>query len=263
MEARFIILHPDDPAEILHATPLIRCLKSQVEEASVYSVVRENHRWLLDSNPFLDDLFVYQEKPDELLDELRDFQPDYIIDLDGSRAVRRFKGKLKVLDFTIRKGDIWKTCTLFDVEDDGKGPEFKSLPLDPEILPSAFLGGYLILALDTSRKRGRLLTDDQIIEIAVMTEKPIVVTGSKADRDLANRIGQSTGCAVFPTCGDLTPEQMASVFHGARGAIVFESLWYEIASAMGTQTRLISENSRQHDTKEIALWARSQFNSKP
>ncbi len=263
MEARFIILHPDDPAQILAATALIRCLKTQVEEASVYSVVRKNLRWLLDSNPNLDDLFVYQEKPDELLDMLRDFQPDYVIDLDGSRDIRRFKGKLKVLDFTLRRGDIWGTCSLFDVHDDGLGSEFIPQPTDPELLPSDFMSGYLVLSLDTSVKRGRLLTDDQIIEIAVMTEKPIVVTGSAANRVLADRISQSTGCAVFPTCGDLTPAQTASIFGGARGAIVFESIWSQVASAMRMETRLITGNNNHSNIEEVALWARTQFNFKP
>lgn len=131
MEARFIILHPDDPGEILLATALIRCLKTQVEEALVYSVVKECHHWLLDSNPYLDDIFVYQENPMELLDQLKDFLPDYLIDLNGGREVRRFKNRLKVLDFSINRkniGDQWskrafETCTLFDVQDDGKGPQ--------------------------------------------------------------------------------------------------------------------------------------------
>lgn len=234
-----------------------------MEGALVYSAVKKEHHWLLSLNPFLDELFLYQEKPDELLDELRNFLPDYLIDLDGSRVTRRLKGQLKVLDFTIRRGDIWKTCTLFDVQDDGKGLQFASAPLDPEMLPSDFLKGYLVLALDSSRKRGRLLTDEQIIELALLTEKPIVVTGNSGDRDLANRIGQASGCAVFPTCGDLSPSQIGSLLGWARGSIVFNDFWNQVATALGKETFYVTENSALSDMKNIALWARSLFNLKP
>jgi len=210
LEARFILLHPDDPGEILLATALIRCLKTQVEEALVYSVVKESHRWLLESNPYLDEIFVYHENPKELLGELRDFLPDYLIDLDGSRSVRRFKNRLKVLDFTINRKHIdglwteraFQTCTLFDVQDDGRGQQLKAVPLKKELLPSAFLDGYLVLSLDSACDP-KPISDDQIIRMVTMIEKPIVVCGGIHHRNLADRIGQSSGCAVFPTCGDL------------------------------------------------------------
>lgn len=268
MEARFVILHPDDPGEILLSTTLIRCLKTQVEEAQVYSVMKDSHHWLLEANPWLDGIFVYQDKPDELLELLKDFLPDYLIDLDGSRKVRRFKNRLKVLDFSINRknqreqwsAQAFKTCSLFDVQDDGKGRQFVAAPFDPELLPSEFLKGYVVLSLESCHDQ-RPIPDDRIIELAVMTEKPIVITGRAGDRDLSNRISQSTGCAVFPTCGDLTSSQIASVIDRANGAIVFDSLWNEVATVLGTERITITENTGPAQLKEIALWARSLFNA--
>ena len=266
MEARFVILHPEDPREILLATSLIRCLKTQVEEAQVYSVVKESHRWLLESNPYLDDIFVYLEDPKELLDQLKDFLPDYLIDLHGGREVRRFKNKLKVLDFAINRRhfeDQWterafQTCRLFDVQYDGAGQQFIKTPLYKNVLPGNFLEGYVVLALDTVT-HPRPLSDDQIIQMAVMTEKPIVVTGNVADRSLADRIGQSTGCAVFPTCGDLSLAETASVLCHARGAIVFNPLWSQISSAAGIESKEIRGKMELMGLTDMALWARSLF----
>ncbi|MCX6226071.1 MAG: hypothetical protein NTV01_15185 [Bacteroidia bacterium] len=268
MEARFIILHPDDPGEIFLATALIRCLKTQVEEALVYSVVKESHRWLLESNPYLDEIFVYQENPGELLEQLKDFLPDYLIDLDGRREVRRFKNRLKVLDFTINRkhlDDPWskrafETCILFDVHDDGKGQQFETTLLINKLLPGNFLEGYLVLSLD-SPIHPRPISDDQIIQLVVMTEKPIVVTGNINDRHLADGIGQSTGCAVFPTCGDLTKPEIASVLNHSKGAIVFDSIWSPISIALGIETFVIREDMDITNLKNIALWARSLFNT--
>lgn len=266
MEARFIILHPDDPGEILLATALIRCLKTQVDEAQVYSIIKENHRWLLESNPYLDEIFAYRENPRELLEQLKDFLPDYLIDLDGGREVRRFKNRLKVLDFSLNRknlGNQWskrafETCTLFDVRDDGKGQQLETTLLYQELLPGDFLEGYLVLSLDSSRKP-RPVSDDQIIQFVAMTEKPIVITGNINDRDLADRIGQSTGCAVFPTCGDLTMPEIASVLSHAKGVIVFDSIWSQVTTALGINKMVIRENMDATNLTDIALWARTLF----
>ncbi len=268
MEARFIVLHPDDPGEILSATALLRCLKSQVEESFVYSVVKEDHSWLLDSNPWLDEVFTYQENPKELLEQLKDFLPDYLIDLDGSRHVRRFKNRLKVLDFTLNRrniGDEWpvrvfNTCTLFDVQDDGKGPQFEADQSYKELIPGNFLDGFLALSLDSTHHT-RQITDDQIIEMVVRTEKPIVVTGTVHDRKLADRISQSTGCAVFPTCGDFSKRETASVLCHSKGAVVFDPMWSLIATSAGIKNVIINEKTDLAHLTEIALWGRSLFQS--
>ncbi|MFA6126469.1 MAG: hypothetical protein WC699_04110 [Bacteroidales bacterium] len=266
MEARFVILHPDDTGEILQSTTLIRCLKSQVDGALVYSVVKESNRWLLEDNPFLEEIFCYREDPKELLDQLKDFLPDYLIDLDGSRRVRRFKNRLKVLDFTIDRRNIsdrwteraFSACRLFDVEDDGKGMQLETSSVYKDLLPGNFLDGYLVLSLDTSILQ-RQMTDEQIIEIAVMIEKPMVVTGSAKDRNLADRIGQSTGCAVFPTCGDLTMPEIASVVGHSSCAIVFDPFWSLVARAVGIKNLEVNRITDPAGLKEIVLWARSNY----
>jgi ADP-heptose:LPS heptosyltransferase len=268
LEARFIILHSDDPSEILLATTLIRCLKTQVEGALVYSVVKETYKWLLESNPYLDDIFVFQDNPKELVDILKDFLPDYLIDLDGGREVRRFKNRLKVLDFTINRRnpvDQWTerafgTCALFDVQDDGKGQQFVPVNKGLDMLPSEFLKGFIVLSLDHNAKE-RPISDDQIIELVVMTEKPIVVTGNSFNRDLANRISQSTGCAVFPTCGDITDSQIASIIGSSKGVVVFDSLWYNLADTIGVKKLIITGKIDLEKLKSTALWARSLFDT--
>jgi len=268
LEARFIILHPDDPGKILMAASLIRCLKSQVEEALVYSIVKEKHKWLLEANPQLDEIFIYRESADELLEELKDFLPDYLIDLDGGKQVRRLKNRLKVLDFTIKKKFPWNqwevlafdTCKLFDVQNDGLGLQFFAEPLDPQWLPSAFLNGYLVLSLDSGAQDHRAISNDQIIAFAVMTEKPIVITGNASDRDLADKIGQSTGCAVFPTCGDRSLSQIASLMGASKGTIVFDPFWGQIASGLGLSHKLLAGNTDSFHPDKLALWARSLFN---
>ena len=266
MEVAFIILHSGQPREILLSTALIRCIKTQVDGAFVYSLIREEFRWLLESNPHIDGIFTYRKAPEEVLDPMRDLLADYLIDLNGGREVRRFKNRLKVLDFTIRLGpdpDTWTerafaTCSLFDVSDDHAGPQLDADDRYLGLLPGSFHDGYLVLSLDRL-SLARTIPEEQIIEMVVMTEKPMVVTGSKDDRTLADRIGQSTGCAVFPTCGDLSPAEILSIQKHANGMIAFDPFWGEAAEAMRIKSRLLCAPVSATQLKDIALWGRSLF----
>jgi ADP-heptose:LPS heptosyltransferase len=126
------------------------------------------------------------------------------------------------------------------------------------VLPGGFWKGYIVLSLD-STKFARPLTDDQIVQMAVMTEKPIVITGQVGDRRLADQIGQASGCAVFPTCGDLTLAELASVWSNAKGVIVFDPIQAQVVDALGIKCYTVPEKTTVHDPQDIALWARSQF----
>jgi ADP-heptose:LPS heptosyltransferase len=264
LEACFVVLLPDDPAEILSSAILIRCLKAQVEDAIVHAVIRDDLQWLIFWHPELDGLITWREKPLELLEPLRDFLPDYIIDLDGTKRTHRLKARLKVLDFHIRRkrsgndwpADAFETCRLFDVEDDGNGYRFVPEPFEGSLLPEDYMQGYLVLSLD-SPETVRPIPDDRLIEMAVMTEKPMVITGKAADRNLANRIAQASGCAAFPACGDFTPGQTAAIISRSVGVIALDHLWTTVAGSLGLPVM----NPAAGDPSSVAIWARTLFPS--
>ncbi len=242
MEARFIVLLPDNPGMILLATPLIRGLKKQVEESYVYAMVQSDCTWLIQGNPYVDEILTWQNKPDEQIPNVRDLLPDYLINLDEQRSYRRLQRKTKVLEFTVPKSGkhqsgayserIFKTVNLFDVEDDKLGIDFQYPTFDPEWLPEKFLGGYVILSLETP-VYVKKLTDDRLVELAALIEKPLVVTGPAAERELAEGIGKRTGCIVFPACGDFPDPETASLISASKAVIAYDSKWTGIARAMG------------------------------
>lgn len=236
------MLLPDHPGKILSATPLIRGLKKQVEESYVYAMVRSSCAWLIRENPHVDEILVWQDKPDEQIPNVRDLLPDYFINLDELKTYRRLQRKTRVLEFKVpgtRRSEqvayserIFKTVYLFDVEDDGQGIDFSYPPFNPEWLPEKFLGGYAVLSLEVPPALKRL-ADDDLVELVSLIEKPLVVTGPAGERGLAERIGQRTGCTVFPTCGDFPDPETASLMAASKGVIAYDSRWTGIAGAMG------------------------------
>ncbi|MFH0761538.1 MAG: hypothetical protein V2A67_08550 [Bacteroidota bacterium] len=267
MEARFIVLLPDNPGKILSATPLIRGLKKQVEESYIYVMVRSSFAWLIRGNPYVDEILTWQGKPDEQIANVRDLLPDYFLNLDELKTYRRLQQKTRVLEFKVPKARktetaiyadrIFKTVYLFDVEDDKQGVDFIYPPFNPDWLPEKFLGGYVVLSLEAPFS-GQRLTDDRLVELVSLIEKPLVVTGPAGERELAERIGQRTGCTVFPACGDFPDPETASLISASKAVIAYDSQWPGIVRSMGKPVLTLGDPG-SGNLAESAVWIRKWF----
>jgi len=250
MEARFAILLPDNPGKILEATALIRCLKQQVEGSFLYALVSTSTGWMIRNNPWIDEIFTWQARPDEQINLIRDLWPDYLIDLDDSRGYRRFKRKTRVLAFTIGhrpkerlipyRERIFDTVRLFDVHDDGEGHGFQYPDFNPDWLPAGFLTGYAVLALE-GWSACRTMPEDRLVDLVALIEKPLVATGNRAERPLAERLGQRVGCSVYPACGDFPEPETTALISAARAVITMDPGWAGLAAGMGKPLLWIGE----------------------
>ena len=270
-EVRFLILLPDDPAEVLAATPLIRCLKQQVSDSWVHPVVQENHAWIFENNPWASESYIWKSKPDERIEEVKEQQPDYMIDLEGKRLYRRLKRKTKVLDFCIGRVSrsiastprdrMFRTVHLFDVTDDQKNTEWFPPAFESEWLPGKFSTGFIFLSLEgceTSKGFG----EDELVHWISLIEKPLVLAGPAALRPMADRIVQRTGCTVFPICGDFNPAQQSSIMSASAGVAGFNAFWPDAAECLGKPVvRLGSEGAK--DPVELARQVRQWLEPKP
>lgn len=254
MEVKFLVCLPDEPAEIILSTPVIRCLKTQVEDSIVIPVIRDDFSWLLSGNTHLDGMLSYLNSPEEILAPLKEQGADYLIDLDGTGRLKKIKNKMKVLDFILDRRGLnaphgrkplfgkpyppgswmeraFRTLSVFDVIDDGRGTEYKASFPDPEWMPADFLKGYLVLCLD-SRYGKPSLSESRLTELAGLIEQPLIIAGGKGDREMADRIGIQVGCTVLPACGDFTDPQIASIINGSAAVLAFDPFWRLIAATL-------------------------------
>jgi ADP-heptose:LPS heptosyltransferase len=236
-----MVLLPEQPEEILSSTPLIRCLRQQLKDSSVYALIHHDLAWILEGNPNLEGVLAYQTKPEEVIAEVRELMPDYLIDLEGKKLFRRLKRKTKVLDFCIGRVKrseantprerMFRTVHVFDVVDDLKGADLGIPPFNPEWLPEKFLGGFTVLSLHVP-PLAKHLDEDSLVALVSLIEKPIVITGTGEERGLAERIGQRTGCTIFPVCGDFGDKEYASIISGSKGVIASTEFWCRVSEAL-------------------------------
>ncbi len=225
----------------------------------VISIVAEKSAWLIENNAYSDLRFTYPESPAALVPALKDLAPDYLIDLNEKRVNRRFKNRLKVLDFTISsKQDGWLAKTfeklaVFDISDDFAGPDYLPDAPNPDWLPSSFRKGYLIISLDGDSQI-RPLNWEKLITLANMIEKPLVITGERQHRPLADLIAKQVGCTVYPACGDFSDRQTASLLGGSAGVLAFDPFWRSIAESL--RKPVVTHTGNTCDLVETAAWMR-------
>jgi len=108
MKTKFLIIRFSSIGDIVLTTPVIRCLKQQVEGSTVHFVTKKQFLPLLQANPHIDKIHCLDESLTALVSELKKEKFDYIIDLHHNLRSWLVKSGLRSFDFTFRKLNIEK-----------------------------------------------------------------------------------------------------------------------------------------------------------
>lgn len=252
---KFLLIRLSSIGDIVLTTPVIRCLKQQVEGAEVHFLVKKQFAQVLANNPYIDKIHSFDNSLPATIEALRCEQFDYIIDLHSNLRSFIIKRRLGVMAFTFRKLNFRKwlytqlkinflpklhivdryldTVHIFDVHNDGEGLDFFT---DAETagalreLPEGFGRGYI--ALVTGAKHvTKQMPVEKLAELCTLLPLPIVLLGGKDDTPVAERILAGSQSAIFNACGKFTLSGSAEIVRHARLVITHDTGLMHIASA--------------------------------
>ena len=103
MAVKYLIIRFSSIGDIVLTTPIIRCLKTQVEDAEVHYLTKPAFAPLLSNNPYIDKLITLKESLSNTIKEVREEQYDYIIDLHHNLRTYIIKNKTGILTFSFPK----------------------------------------------------------------------------------------------------------------------------------------------------------------
>lgn len=106
--AKFLIIRFSSIGDIVLTTPVIRCLKQQVSDATVHFLVKEDFKSVVTHNPYIDKVMLLAHSWELMIEELRAENYDYIIDLHHNVKSLRVKKALKKKSFSFYKLNIQK-----------------------------------------------------------------------------------------------------------------------------------------------------------
>ena len=252
---KYLVARFSSIGDIVLTTPVIRCLKNQVEDARIHYVTKERFTPILSCNPYIDHIHSYSGNMNALIRELKNEHFDYIIDLHHNLRSALLKSRIRIISFSFPKLNVqkwllvnlkinrlpdmhivdryFKTVRLFDVTNDNQGldyfiPEEDIVPL--ESLPVEFRKGYIAFAIGGLHTTKKLRTE-KIIRICKTVDKPVILLGGKDDTETGSEIAEEAGKAIYNACGTYSINQSASLVRQADLVITHDTGLMHIAAA--------------------------------
>ncbi len=253
---KYLVIRFSSIGDIVLTTPLIRCLKKQVEGAEVHFLTKKQFVPILSANPYLDKIHVLADNSQKTIHELKHEQFDYILDLQNSIRSVNIKRSLKRMYFTVNKINLKKwlmvnfkinklpdkhitdryieTARLFDVQRDGKGLDYfipEEDRLTKDLLPDYCQNGFISLVIGAQHSTKRM-PGEQLTKLVGMLKHPVILVGGPEDKDRSDQVIQACPDAqIFSACGKYSINQSASLIEQSNCVISNDTGMMHIAAA--------------------------------
>lgn len=238
-------------------SPVIRTLKTQVQNAEVHYCTKAKFHTLVSSNPYIDKVHLLENDLSGLLQLLKKENFDYIIDLHNNPRTFLIKKSLGKKSFSFKKLNLQKwllvnfkinrlpklhivdrymeTIKSFGVRNDGKGLDF-FIPEKDQItlnmLPPTHHAGYAAFAIGAQHGTKKL-PRERIVELCQKLNLPIVLLGDEKDKLTADYISENLkSIPVYNACGMYNLNQSASLLQHSKFVLSHDTGLMHIASAL-------------------------------
>jgi ADP-heptose:LPS heptosyltransferase len=257
MIQKFLIIRFSSIGDIVLTTPLIRCLKQQIDNAEVHYVTKFKYKELLHANPYIDKLHFLNDHLNVLTDELRMENFDYIIDLHHNIRSLRIKRALRVPSFSFRKLNFRKwllvnlkldllpethivdryfhTISQFKVVPDQKGLDYfikEETKFSINSLPPPFDTGYIALIISGTYTT-KQLPAKKVAWICRQISVPVVLIGGSCEKAMSEDIISMAGEHVLNLTGQTTIDESACLIRDSKLVLTNDTGMMHIAAAFG------------------------------
>jgi ADP-heptose:LPS heptosyltransferase len=254
---KFLIIRFSSIGDIVLTTPVIRCLKQQYPDVEVHYVTKKAYKSLLENNPYIDKVFTLEKSLNDLVNQLKSEEYDYVIDLHNNLRTRIIKFRLGVKSFSFDKLNFqkWilvkfkkdimpkihivdrymKTVETLGVKNDNKGldyfiPEKDEMPLD--WIPENFRNGYAVYAIGGQHETKKMPLH-KMVELCATIKLPLVLIGGKEDTVISEQLSAiSHNSPIFDTCGKMNLNQSASIIQKAEIVYTHDTGMMHVAAAL-------------------------------
>ena len=209
---KILVIRFSSIGDIVLTTPVIRCLKNQIQDAEIHVLTKKKFSGLYKTNPYINKVYEYDDSLKKNIEELKLENYDYIVDLQkNKRSVRVTRAlgrphasfpKLNFRKFLLSTFKInimpdvhivdryFKAVEKLGVKNDYQGLDFfisekNNYPISE--LPVEFQNGYYAFVIGGTYKT-KILPPVKIAEVLKRINKPVILLGGPDDVERAEEI---------------------------------------------------------------------------
>ncbi len=224
---KILVIRFSSIGDIVLTTPVVRTLKTQLENAEVHYATKIQFKSIFEENPYIDKMHYLQKDLSGFIQQLREENFDFIVDLHHNLRTRIIKTVLLAKSTSFNKLNVEKwlmvnfkinklpnihivdryleTVKSLGVKNDTLGldyfiPEKDVVPM--EWLPETHRNGYVAYAIGAQHQTKKLPID-RMIELCDRINRPIILLGGKEDA----AVGEQIGSFFDKTTGSLQYEE--------------------------------------------------------
>lgn len=240
--------------DIIYTTPVVRCLKLQLQDAEIHFLTKDKFKYIYEGNPYLDKLLLLKESLSETIQDIKAEKYDYLIDLHNNLRTSIIKFRTVIPASTYKKQSFQKwfylkwrwnliskkhlveryleTVEFLGVKNDGQPINYylKHQYNLSDLLPASHLLNYVVFVIGATHFTKRM-PNEKVAEICREINYPIVLLGG--DDVIANgkEIASFTGDKIYNACGKLSLDQSVFLLTQSQKIIGFDTGLTHIAEA--------------------------------
>ena len=253
---KVLIVRFSSIGDIVLTTPVVRCLKQQVDNIEIHYLTKNNFISVIENNPYIDKIHTIGNDLKSLNPLLKQENFDLIVDLHHNVRTLKLKyvlgkksvsfNKLNWKKFLITTFKIntlpkqhivdryLETIKFLGVLNDNKGLDYfisnkDEVELGP-IFPAHFLNGYYALVIGGSYFTKQIPLN-KLNEICAKSTLPLVLLGGKEDASTAETLHNLFPIQTLNVCGKMRLNQSASIIKQSKKVITSDTGLMHIAAA--------------------------------
>lgn len=254
--AKFLIIRFSSIGDIVLTTPVVRCLRKKYPDAQIHYLTKQSFASIVLTNPYINKVHVFKDDLDSIIDEIKNENFNYIIDLHNNLRTLRIKQALKeIKSFSFNKLNIQKwvfvnfkvnlmpgihivdrymeTVKSLGVVNDGSGLDYfihKKDVVDQKDIPISHLHGYIGIAIGAAHNTKKLPVH-KLKELCLKINHPVILLGGKEDYNNATEIASVDRVKIYNACGKYNLSESADLVKRSKLIISHDTGIMHIAAA--------------------------------
>ena len=252
---KFLVIRFSSIGDIVLTTPVVRCLKTQVVTAEVHYLTRQSFAPIFAANPYIDKMHYLQDDLQQVIDQLKQEDYDYVIDLHHNLRTLKVKSALKKKTFSFNKLNIEKwlltafkwnilpdvhivdrymqTVQEFGVKNDEAGLDY-FIPANEHVkeedIPTSHLAGYIGLVIGGAHNTKKYPLY-KWKELCTKLDHPVILLGGKEDAAWGNEIASIDPIKIYNACGKFKLNESADLVRRAKLIVTNDTGLMHVAAA--------------------------------